>query len=172
MWLILLLLILCYKTDIYCVLPLAHPYSRNSFFLQNTAGSIAVVNKCFLLIFCVLTLFCLYCNPILSSILITILKHFYFQENLWNQYLCGPWYRSLIYFSYRADWPKDHFIPPYVPRFRNGWEPPLLNFMGAPKEQELNQLAESVANVAEQQRKQEMKRLSTEVGYLQQHFVN
>ncbi|KFQ85088.1 Epidermal growth factor receptor kinase substrate 8, partial [Phoenicopterus ruber ruber] len=62
----------------------------------------------------------------------------------------------------RADWPKDHFIPPYVPRFRNGWEPPLLNFMGAPKEQELNHLAESVANVAEQQRKQEMKRLSTE----------
>ncbi|XP_029819245.1 epidermal growth factor receptor kinase substrate 8 [Manacus vitellinus] len=62
----------------------------------------------------------------------------------------------------RADWPKDHFIPPYVPRFRNGWEPPLLNFMGAPKEQELNHLAESVANVAEQQRKQEMKRMSTE----------
>ncbi|NWU11171.1 EPS8 kinase, partial [Cephalopterus ornatus] len=62
----------------------------------------------------------------------------------------------------RADWPKDHFIPPYVPRFRNGWEPPLLNFMGAPKEQELNHLAESVANVAEQQRKQEMKRMSAE----------
>uniref|UniRef100_A0A8B9P315 Epidermal growth factor receptor pathway substrate 8 n=1 Tax=Apteryx owenii TaxID=8824 RepID=A0A8B9P315_APTOW len=62
----------------------------------------------------------------------------------------------------RADWPKDHFIPPYVPRFRNGWEPPLLNFVGAPKEQELNHLAESVANVAEQQRKQEMRRLSTE----------
>ncbi|XP_068804310.1 epidermal growth factor receptor kinase substrate 8 isoform X2 [Struthio camelus] len=62
----------------------------------------------------------------------------------------------------RADWPKEQFIPPYVPRFRNGWEPPLLNFVGAPKEQELNHLAESVANVAEQQRKQEMKRLSTE----------
>uniref|UniRef100_A0A8C6YPA6 Epidermal growth factor receptor kinase substrate 8 n=1 Tax=Nothoprocta perdicaria TaxID=30464 RepID=A0A8C6YPA6_NOTPE len=62
----------------------------------------------------------------------------------------------------RADWPKDQFIPPYVPRFRNGWEPPLLNFIGAPKEQELNHLAESVANVAEQQRKQEMRRLSTE----------
>lgn len=67
--------------------------------------------------------------------------------------------------SHRAEWPKDHFIPPYVPRFRNGWEPPLLNFMGAPKEQELNHLAESVANVAEQQRKQEMKRLSSEVSY-------
>ncbi|XP_062447137.1 epidermal growth factor receptor kinase substrate 8 isoform X1 [Rhea pennata] len=62
----------------------------------------------------------------------------------------------------RADWPKDHFIPPYIPRFRNGWEPPLLNFIGAPKEQELNHLAESVANVAEQQRRQEMRRLSTE----------
>jgi len=36
--------------------------------------------------------------------------------------------------------------------------------MGAPNEQELNNLAESVANFAEQQRKQEIKRLSTEVG--------
>uniref|UniRef100_A0A2K6G078 EGFR pathway substrate 8, signaling adaptor n=1 Tax=Propithecus coquereli TaxID=379532 RepID=A0A2K6G078_PROCO len=62
----------------------------------------------------------------------------------------------------RAEWPKEQFIAPYVPRFRNGWEPPMLNFMGAPMEQELYQLAESVANVAEHQRKQEIKRLSTE----------
>ncbi|XP_039100589.1 epidermal growth factor receptor kinase substrate 8 isoform X1 [Hyaena hyaena] len=62
----------------------------------------------------------------------------------------------------RAEWPKEQFIPPYIPRFRNGWEPPMLNFMGAPMEQDLHQLAESVANVAEHQRKQETKRLSTE----------
>ncbi|XP_053411698.1 epidermal growth factor receptor kinase substrate 8 [Nycticebus coucang] len=62
----------------------------------------------------------------------------------------------------RAEWPKEQFIPPYVPRFRNGWEPPMLNFMGAPMEQDLHQLAESVASAAEHQRKQEMKRSSTE----------
>uniref|UniRef100_A0A8C0RTH9 Epidermal growth factor receptor kinase substrate 8 n=1 Tax=Canis lupus familiaris TaxID=9615 RepID=A0A8C0RTH9_CANLF len=62
----------------------------------------------------------------------------------------------------RAEWPKEQFIAPYVPRFRNGWEPPMLNFMGAPMEQDFYQLAESVANVAEHQRKQETKRLSTE----------
>lgn len=38
----------------------------------------------------------------------------------------------------------------------------MLNFMGATMEQDLYQLAESVANVAEHQRKQEIKRLSTE----------
>jgi epidermal growth factor receptor kinase substrate 8 len=65
-------------------------------------------------------------------------------------------------FPYRAEWPKEQFIPPYVPRFRNGWEPPMLNFMGAPTEQDMYQLAESVAN-AEHQRKQDSKRLSTEV---------
>lgn len=64
---------------------------------------------------------------------------------------------------YRAEWPKEQFIPPYVPRFRNGWEPPMLNFMGAPTEPDMYQLAESVANAAEHQRKQDSKRLSTEV---------
>ncbi|EHB13156.1 Epidermal growth factor receptor kinase substrate 8, partial [Heterocephalus glaber] len=62
----------------------------------------------------------------------------------------------------RAEWPKEQFIPPYIPRFRNGWEPPMLNFLGTPKEQDLYHLAESVANVAEHQRKQDMKRLSAE----------
>nr|XP_031299906.1 epidermal growth factor receptor kinase substrate 8 isoform X1 [Camelus dromedarius] len=62
----------------------------------------------------------------------------------------------------RAEWPKDQFIPPYVPRFRNGWEPPMLNFMGAPVEPDLYHLAESGANVAEHHRKQETKRLPPE----------
>ncbi|XP_053918550.1 epidermal growth factor receptor kinase substrate 8 isoform X2 [Cuculus canorus] len=96
-------------------------------------------------------------SPLLSKDTIDFLRYTVTSEEgqLWMS-LGDTWTKA------RADWPKDQFIPPYVPRFRNGWEPPLLNFMGAPKEQELNQLAESVANVAEQQRKQEMKRLSSE----------
>ncbi|XP_058936169.1 epidermal growth factor receptor kinase substrate 8 isoform X5 [Kogia breviceps] len=62
----------------------------------------------------------------------------------------------------RAEWPKEQFIPPYVPRFRSGWEPPMLNFVGASVEPDLYQLTESVANAAEHHRKQETKRLSTE----------
>ncbi|NXH25536.1 EPS8 kinase, partial [Myiagra hebetior] len=96
-------------------------------------------------------------SPLLTKDTIDFLRYTVTSEEgqLWMS-LGDAWTKA------RAEWPKDHFIPPYVPRFRNGWEPPLLNFMGAPKEQELNHLAESVANVAEQQRKQEMKRLSSE----------
>ncbi|NWU29239.1 EPS8 kinase, partial [Dyaphorophyia castanea] len=96
-------------------------------------------------------------SPLLTKDTIDFLRYTVTSEEgqLWMS-LGDSWTKA------RAEWPKDHFIPPYVPRFRNGWEPPLLNFMGAPKEQDLNHLAESVANVAEQQRKQEMKRLSSE----------
>ncbi|NXL44269.1 EPS8 kinase, partial [Podilymbus podiceps] len=96
-------------------------------------------------------------SPLLTKDTIDFLRYTVTSEEgqLWMS-LGDTWTKA------RADWPKDQFIPPYVPRFRNGWEPPLLNFVGAPKEQELNHLAESVANVAEQQRKQEMRRLSTE----------
>ncbi|XP_014350077.1 epidermal growth factor receptor kinase substrate 8a [Latimeria chalumnae] len=73
---------------------------------------------------------------------------------LWRS-LGDTWNRS------RTDWPKDQFIPPYVPRFRDGWEPPLLNFMGTPREQELNHLAESVAH-AREYRQEELSRLSLE----------
>uniref|UniRef100_A0A8B9ZMB5 Epidermal growth factor receptor kinase substrate 8 n=1 Tax=Anas zonorhyncha TaxID=75864 RepID=A0A8B9ZMB5_9AVES len=96
-------------------------------------------------------------SPLLTKDTIDFLQYTVTSEEgqLWMS-LGDTWTKA------RADWPKDQFIPPYVPRFRNGWEPPLLNFMGAPNEQELNHLAESVANFAEQQRKQEIKRLSTE----------
>lgn len=67
-------------------------------------------------------------------------------------------------FFYRAEWPKEQFIPPYVPRFRNGWEPPMLNFMGAPVEQDIYQLVGSVAGAAEQHR-HETKRYATEVKF-------
>ena len=72
--------------------------------------------------------------------------------------------------SRRAEWPKEQFIPPYVPRFRSGWEPPMLNFMGSSVEPDLYQLNESVANAAEHHRKQETKRLSTEVVF-QHHLL-
>ncbi|XP_069765324.1 epidermal growth factor receptor kinase substrate 8a isoform X4 [Narcine bancroftii] len=69
----------------------------------------------------------------------------------------------------RSEWPKDHFIPPYVPHFRNGWEPPLLSFLGTPCEQELNNLAESVANAEHQRKQEEKRRLSEEQAVSQEH---
>ncbi|CAM5082609.1 unnamed protein product [Eretmochelys imbricata] len=96
-------------------------------------------------------------SPLLTKDTIDFLRYTIDSEEgqLWMS-LGDTWTKA------RVDWPKDQFIPPYIPRFRNGWEPPLLSFMGAPNEQELNQLAESVANVAEHQRKHEMKRMSAE----------
>ncbi|XP_014646830.1 PREDICTED: epidermal growth factor receptor kinase substrate 8 [Ceratotherium simum simum] len=76
-----------------------------------------------------------------------------------------------VWIKVRAEWPKDQFIPPYIPRFRNGWEPPMLNSMGAPLEQDFYHLAESMANVAEHQRKQETKRSSSEQSSVSEYPV-
>ncbi|XP_071988060.1 epidermal growth factor receptor kinase substrate 8-like isoform X5 [Engystomops pustulosus] len=57
------------------------------------------------------------------------------EKKLWLS-LGDTWSKS------RMEWPKDQFIPPYIPRFRNGWEPPILNFGNVPKEPERNQMFE------------------------------
>ncbi|KAM4038786.1 epidermal growth factor receptor kinase substrate 8 isoform 5-T7 [Anomaloglossus baeobatrachus] len=64
------------------------------------------------------------------------------EKNLWLS-LGDTWSKT------RAEWPKDHFIPPYVPRFRNGWEPPLLNLGNIPKEPERDQLVEVLSHPPE-----------------------
>ncbi|KAG8536201.1 hypothetical protein GDO81_026912 [Engystomops pustulosus] len=57
------------------------------------------------------------------------------EKKLWLS-LGDTWSKS------RMEWPTDQFIPPYIPRFRNGWEPPILNFGNVPKEPERNQMFE------------------------------
>ncbi|XP_036373416.1 epidermal growth factor receptor kinase substrate 8-like isoform X2 [Megalops cyprinoides] len=47
----------------------------------------------------------------------------------------------------RLEWPKDYPFPPYTPRFRRGWEPPVLAFEGPWREREVTQLARSLAGV-------------------------
>ncbi|XP_060694829.1 epidermal growth factor receptor kinase substrate 8-like protein 2 [Hemiscyllium ocellatum] len=77
------------------------------------------------------------------------------EVKLWES-LGEAWTRS------RADWPKEQHVPPYVPRFRNGWEPPLENFRGVPWELDLHQMADSVATTADVQRRQEEMRRQSE----------
>ncbi|XP_067110441.1 LOW QUALITY PROTEIN: epidermal growth factor receptor kinase substrate 8a [Osmerus mordax] len=55
----------------------------------------------------------------------------------------------------RLEWPKDHYFPPCTLQFRDGWEPPMLAYVGQPREHELTQLAESLAH-AEVQRQEEV----------------
>ncbi|KAM5172214.1 epidermal growth factor receptor kinase substrate 8 isoform 2-T6 [Mantella aurantiaca] len=62
----------------------------------------------------------------------------------------------------RMEWPKDQFIPPYIPRFRNGWEPPLLNFIGMPKDPDMNHPADSIPNMTDLQWKQDIRSLPNE----------
>ncbi|KAM3858823.1 epidermal growth factor receptor kinase substrate 8a [Diretmus argenteus] len=67
----------------------------------------------------------------------------------------------------RLEWPKDHYFPPCVLRFRDGWEPPALPCAPQSREQELTQLAETLAH-AEIQRNEEVKhRLSQEQSAVQ-----
>ncbi|CAI9562846.1 unnamed protein product [Staurois parvus] len=78
------------------------------------------------------------------------------EKKLWFS-LGETWTKS------RMEWPKDQFIPPYIPRFRNGWEPPLLSFVGMSKELELNQPTDSIPNMTDIQQKREARSLPNEV---------
>lgn len=55
----------------------------------------------------------------------------------------------------RLEWPKDQYFPPCVLKFRDGWEPPAVSLVSSSREQELTQLAESLANAEIQRMAQE-----------------
>ncbi|KFU86567.1 Epidermal growth factor receptor kinase substrate 8-like 2, partial [Chaetura pelagica] len=58
---------------------------------------------------------------------------------LWES-LGETWTRS------RAEWPREANIPTYIPKFRNGWEPPLEIFRGAPWEIDIGHLQEELSS--------------------------
>ncbi|XP_068964020.1 epidermal growth factor receptor kinase substrate 8-like protein 2 isoform X2 [Petaurus breviceps papuanus] len=70
-------------------------------------------------------------SPLLSRDTVDFLKgHLIPKEmTLWES-LGEMWTRS------RAEWPRDAHVPPYIPKFHNGWEPPLDVLQGAPWEVE------------------------------------
>lgn len=43
--------------------------------------------------------------------------------------------------SHRADWLRDQCAPLYIPRFRNGWEPPVELFRMSPWETECSDVS-------------------------------
>ncbi|PKU32402.1 hypothetical protein llap_17294 [Limosa lapponica baueri] len=59
--------------------------------------------------------------------------------NLWDS-LGETWTRS------RAEWPREANIPTYIPKFRNGWEPPVEIFRGAPWEIDIGHLQEELSS--------------------------
>lgn len=44
----------------------------------------------------------------------------------------------------RAEWPREPIIPQYIPKFNNGWIPPIEIFQGAPWEQDMGHPPEPV----------------------------
>uniref|UniRef100_A0A670IDU4 Epidermal growth factor receptor kinase substrate 8-like protein 2 n=1 Tax=Podarcis muralis TaxID=64176 RepID=A0A670IDU4_PODMU len=78
-------------------------------------------------------------SPLLSRDATDFLKgHLTPKEmTLWES-LGETWTRS------RAEWPREANIPSYIPKFRNGWEPPLEILRGAPWEIDIGHLQDEV----------------------------
>lgn len=80
-------------------------------------------------------------SPLLSKDTTDFLKgHLTPKEmTLWES-LGETWTRS------RAEWPRDANVPSYIPKFRNGWEPPLEIFRSAPWEVDISHLQEELSS--------------------------
>ncbi|XP_023967185.2 epidermal growth factor receptor kinase substrate 8-like protein 2 isoform X2 [Chrysemys picta bellii] len=61
------------------------------------------------------------------------------EMTLWES-IGETWTRS------RAEWPRESAVPTYIPKFRNGWEPPLEIFRGAPWEIDIGHLQEELSS--------------------------
>ncbi|KAM3854924.1 epidermal growth factor receptor kinase substrate 8-like protein 2 isoform 1-T2 [Vipera latastei] len=80
-------------------------------------------------------------NPLLSKDTTDFLKgHLTPKEMALWESLGETWTRS------RPEWPRDANIPRYVPKFHNGWEPPLEIFRGAPWEMDIGHLQEELSS--------------------------
>ncbi|KAJ6664975.1 hypothetical protein lerEdw1_005206 [Lerista edwardsae] len=80
-------------------------------------------------------------SPLLSKDTTDFLKgHLTPKEMALWESLGETWTRS------RAEWPRDANVPSYIPKFRNGWEPPLEIFRGAPWEIDIGHLQEELSS--------------------------
>ncbi|KAK9410124.1 epidermal growth factor receptor kinase substrate 8-like 2 [Crotalus adamanteus] len=80
-------------------------------------------------------------SPLLSKDTTDFLKgHLTPKEMALWESLGETWTRS------RAEWPRDANIPRYIPKFHNGWEPPLEIFRGAPWEIDIGHLQEELSS--------------------------
>ncbi|XP_074853976.1 epidermal growth factor receptor kinase substrate 8-like protein 2 isoform X2 [Carettochelys insculpta] len=80
-------------------------------------------------------------SPLLSKDATDFLKgHLTPKEMMIWESLGDAWTRS------RAEWPRESVVPPYIPKFRNGWEPPLEIFHGAPWEVDIGHLQEELSS--------------------------
>uniref|UniRef100_A0A8C0HFT2 Epidermal growth factor receptor kinase substrate 8-like protein 2 n=1 Tax=Chelonoidis abingdonii TaxID=106734 RepID=A0A8C0HFT2_CHEAB len=78
-------------------------------------------------------------SPLLSKDTIDFLRgHLTPKEMMLWESIGETWTRS------RAEWPRESVVPTYIPKFRNGWEPPLEIFRGAPWEIDVGHLQEEV----------------------------